>query len=103
MIGRTIGNYRIESLLGSGGMGSVYRGLDVMLDRPVAVKALRADVAASPQHVERFRRHAVDRFVERETEGLGECLELRRDPGALHRTDRADQRAAEQWHAQTAT
>ncbi|PAP76525.1 serine/threonine-protein kinase [Rubrivirga marina] len=58
MIGRVIGTYRIESLLGKGGMGTVYRGLDLMLDRPVAVKALRADVAASPQHVERFRQEA---------------------------------------------
>ena len=58
MIGRTIGGYRIESLLGQGGMGSVYRGTDLMLDRPVAVKALRADVAASPDHVERFRQEA---------------------------------------------
>ncbi|WP_412070366.1 protein kinase domain-containing protein [Rubrivirga sp. IMCC43871] len=58
MIGRTIGAYRIESLLGQGGMGAVYRGLDLMLDRPVAIKALRADIAASAGHVERFRQEA---------------------------------------------
>ncbi|MEM0963430.1 MAG: protein kinase, partial [Bacteroidota bacterium] len=58
MIGRTIGTYRIQSLLGQGGMGAVYRGVDLMLDRPVAIKALRADIAASPDHVERFRQEA---------------------------------------------
>jgi len=58
MIGRTIGTYRIDAKLGQGGMGTVYRGLDVMLERPVAIKALRADIAASSQHVERFRQEA---------------------------------------------
>ena len=58
MIGRTIGNYRIDAKLGQGGMGAVYKGLDLMLERPVAIKALRADIAASPQHVERFRQEA---------------------------------------------
>ncbi len=58
MIGRVIGNYRIEALLGSGGMGAVYRALDTMLDRTVAIKALRADAAAQPRSVERFRMEA---------------------------------------------
>ena len=47
MIGRTIGAYRIDAKLGQGGMGAVYKGLDLMLERPVAIKALRADIAAS--------------------------------------------------------
>ncbi len=38
--------YQIISLLGQGGMGSVYRGFDTALDRPVAVKQLRPGVAA---------------------------------------------------------
>ncbi len=58
MIGRVIGNYRIDALLGQGGMGAVYCGLDLMLDRPVAIKALRADVASQPHLVERFRQEA---------------------------------------------
>ncbi|GAB5537043.1 MAG: hypothetical protein Rubg2KO_32920 [Rubricoccaceae bacterium] len=58
MIGRTIGTYRIDAKLGQGGMGAVYKGLDLMLERPVAIKALRADIAASSQHVERFRQEA---------------------------------------------
>ncbi len=58
MIGRTIGSYEVRALIGSGGMGSVWRGLDVMLDRPVAIKALRADIASNPEAVERFRQEA---------------------------------------------
>lgn len=58
MIGRVIGNYRIDALLGQGGMGAVYRGMDIMLERPVAIKALRSEVASQPQLVERFRQEA---------------------------------------------
>lgn len=39
------GRYKVGGLLGHGGMGSVYRGTDVVLDREVALKVFRADVA----------------------------------------------------------
>jgi Tol biopolymer transport system component/predicted Ser/Thr protein kinase len=55
--GTQIGTYRLESQLGEGGMGTVYRALDTKLNRPVAIKFLSddlADVAAR----RRFQREA---------------------------------------------
>lgn len=59
MIGQIIGNYKIEEKLGEGGMGAVYRGIDTMLDREVAIKALRPELASQTAVVERFRSEAV--------------------------------------------
>ncbi|MDQ3585594.1 MAG: protein kinase [Acidobacteriota bacterium] len=59
MIGQIIGNYKIEEKLGEGGMGAVYRGVDMMLEREVAVKVLRPELGSQPQVVERFRSEAV--------------------------------------------
>lgn len=58
LIGVTLGSYELQALLGSGGMASVYRALDLNLQRPVAVKVLSAALAADPAYVERFRREA---------------------------------------------
>ncbi|WP_022872667.1 protein kinase domain-containing protein [Nesterenkonia alba] len=52
------GRYRIETLIGRGGMADVYRGHDLSLERPVAVKMLRPDLARDPQFQTRFRREA---------------------------------------------
>ncbi len=46
--------YAIESLLGQGGMGSVYRATDLTLHRAVAIKVISGDVATNPQLKERF-------------------------------------------------
>ena len=59
MIGRIVGNYKIIEKIGEGGMGAVYRGLDLMLEREVAIKVLRTELASQPQVVERFRSEAV--------------------------------------------
>jgi serine/threonine-protein kinase len=59
MIGQIIGNYKIEEKLGEGGMGAVYKGVDTMLDREVAIKALRPELASQNAVVERFRSEAV--------------------------------------------
>ncbi len=59
MIGTIVGNYKILHALGEGGAGMVYKGVDTMLDREVAVKVLRPELASQTAVVERFRSEAV--------------------------------------------
>lgn len=59
MIGAVVGNYKIVEKIGEGGMGSVFRGIDIMLEREVAIKILRPELASQPNVVERFRSEAV--------------------------------------------
>jgi eukaryotic-like serine/threonine-protein kinase len=59
MIGKTIQNYRIVSELGVGAMGAVYEGVDTFVERPVAIKVLRAELARQPELIERFRSEAI--------------------------------------------
>src|SRR4029077_11018062 len=58
MIGQTLGHYRIDSKLGEGGMGVVYRAFDTHLDRAVAIKVLRPDATTSPERRRRFVQEA---------------------------------------------
>lgn len=58
LTGRTAGPYRIDSLLGAGGMGEVYRGWDTRLRRAVALKFLPAEFLSDRAAVERFEREA---------------------------------------------
>jgi serine/threonine-protein kinase len=59
MIGQVVGNYKILEALGEGGVGMVYKGVDTMLDREVAIKVLRPELARQTSVVERFRSEAV--------------------------------------------
>ncbi len=59
MIGSVVGNYKITEKIGEGGMGAVFKGVDLMLEREVAVKVLRPEFASQPDVVERFRSEAV--------------------------------------------
>ena len=56
--GSRIGPYEIVSLLGSGGMGDVYRARDARLGRAVALKVLLPDVAGDPGRRQRFEQEA---------------------------------------------
>ena len=58
VVGTRLGPYRIESLLGVGGMGEVYRAMDTVLGRHVAIKVLPAAFAADPERLARFKREA---------------------------------------------
>jgi serine/threonine protein kinase len=56
--GTKLGPYEIQSPLGAGGMGEVYRALDTRLDRTVAVKILPAHLSDNPEAKQRFEREA---------------------------------------------
>src|SRR5215468_2338977 len=58
MIGDKLGHYEIESSLGAGGMGEVYRARDTRLGRSVAVKVLSEAFAKDPERIARFEREA---------------------------------------------
>src|SRR5260370_37373483 len=59
LLGKTIaGKYRIEQLIKLGGMGAVYRGKHVLMDKTVAIKVLRPSLAADDNVVARFSREA---------------------------------------------
>ena len=52
------GRYRVQELIGEGGMANVYLAEDIILGRPVAVKVLHTQLAKQERFVERFRREA---------------------------------------------
>ncbi len=58
LVGRTLGQYRVESKLGEGGMGVVYQGTDTRLERNVAIKLLHPSVVQDSALMARFRREA---------------------------------------------
>jgi tRNA A-37 threonylcarbamoyl transferase component Bud32 len=52
------GRYRLDAEIGHGGMSTVYRAFDTVLERPVAIKLMHRDIASHPEQLERFRREA---------------------------------------------
>jgi serine/threonine protein kinase len=59
LVGQTLaGKYKIEELIKSGGMGSVYRGKHILMDKTVAIKVLRPSLALDHAVVARFSREA---------------------------------------------
>jgi serine/threonine protein kinase len=58
LIGRRIGAYQVDTRIGAGAMGEVYRARDTRLDRDVALKVLPDALAADPIRLARFEREA---------------------------------------------
>jgi len=51
--------YEVQSLLGSGGMGEVYRARDTRLERSVAIKILPSNLSLDPERLDRFEQEAI--------------------------------------------
>jgi ketosteroid isomerase-like protein len=99
--GDVFGGFRIESIAGRGGMGVVYRAVQLDLGRPVALKLIAADRAADPAFRERFQRESrlaalIDHPNVVPVHGAGEAdgqlyLVMRYVPGTdLHRLLKCD-------------
>src|SRR5262245_17429262 len=59
LVGATLADkYRVDARLNEGGMGTVYRGTHVLMDKTVAIKVLRPSLAADEKIVARFSREA---------------------------------------------
>jgi hypothetical protein len=57
-VGGTVSRYQVLALLGSGGMGEVYKATDPVLSRPVALKVLRPELSGDPERLSRFLHEA---------------------------------------------
>ncbi|MEM7113438.1 MAG: serine/threonine-protein kinase [Chloroflexota bacterium] len=58
LVGQRLSGFRIDSVIKRGGMAQVYKGWDVMLERPVAIKVVDSRFRNNPDYTERFLREA---------------------------------------------
>ncbi len=74
--GQVIGDYQLQELLGEGGMGSVYRAIDIQLQRPVALKLMHPEIGRQEKFRQRFVQEA-RAIAALEAVGLGDRLHHR--------------------------
>ncbi len=116
-VGSIFAGHRIDAFLGRGGMGLVFRAIDVALDRPVALKVIAPEVASDPGFRTRFERecrlaaaidhpHAVEVFHAGEEDGLlyltMRYIDGQNLAGLLSEVGRLEQRRAASILAQVA-
>lgn len=83
MLGRTVGNYRIEALLGSGRLGRVYRAADRADERPVALRIFSDQLAADPSIREQLLQQSA-RLIALRHPHLVEVYEIGEADGLLY-------------------
>jgi eukaryotic-like serine/threonine-protein kinase len=79
------GRYRLDAQIGTGGMSTVYRAFDTVLERQVAVKLMHHDIAHNPDQLERFRREA-RAVAQLNHPHIVQVIDAGEEPGALHPT-----------------
>ncbi len=80
LVGRMIADrYRLDSVIGRGGMATIFRATDTRLGRPVALKLLRPEISADRDLADRFRREALAATVLRHG-NIVPCLDTGSDP-----------------------
>ena len=85
LIGQSIGHYRIESLLGVGGMGEVYLARDERLGRKVALKLLPDSLTADETQLSRFKTEARECLGLESSEHSNGLRDRRGGKPAIHR------------------
>lgn len=75
-----LGDYRLISKLGQGGMGAVYKAYQISLEREVALKVLSKELAAKPAFVQRFEREAKV-MAKMDHPNILRCYEVKKDKG----------------------
>ncbi len=78
------GKYRLTRLIGTGGMGAVYEGENVLIRRRVAIKVLNADSAANVENIRRFEREAQAAEIGNEHIPRGARPRVLRERRSLH-------------------
>ncbi len=58
MVGQVIGDYEIQAVLGKGGMGVVYKAIDILLEKVVALKVINPQIMEDERFLKRFRAEA---------------------------------------------